>query len=356
MTPLAQPHLHSQLARFLRAVALTAAAFAGFELAAGALVSAPALVAVGASMAVFALTLYGARRTLERGRAERAGGLAALSFLLAGAGLVAAMPGLLPVGVFFVVAACSLPLVFRSQRLYLVTAAASVATAVLLVLISLAPPLFAAPAPWIVAALTLSGVPACAALMGLLFYTIWQSFTASLGAAEGANAELRALQGRLAAEVAERTAALALALADVEARAAAQAALLAENQRQGELIRGLSVPVLPIGAGTLVMPLVGALDAERLEALLQRALAAIAAGPTRMVVLDITGVPMIDERVAQGLMRVPQAARLLGAEVMLVGVTPEVAQTVIGLGLNLGGLRTASTLAEAIAARSLARA
>jgi rsbT co-antagonist protein RsbR len=106
--------------------------------------------------------------------------------------------------------------------------------------------------------------------------------------------------------------------------------------------------VLPINASTLVIPLVGMLDGERLDTLLSRALNAIAARPTRRLVLDITGVPMIDAQVAEGLMRVPQAARLLGAEVVLVGISPEVAQTVVGLGLDFAGLRTASTLHDAL--------
>ena len=117
-----------------------------------------------------------------------------------------------------------------------------------------------------------------------------------------------------------------------------------ENARQRETIRGLSIPVLPISTDTLVMPLVGELDSTRLHQVQEQALKALERSAARHLVLDITGVPIVDSEVAQGLLAVVQAARLLGAEVVLVGIRPEVAQAIVGLGINLQGMRTTSDL------------
>jgi anti-anti-sigma factor len=148
--------------------------------------------------------------------------------------------------------------------------------------------------------------------------------------------------------VVDRTAALAIALNEVQARAIDQERLLAENARQRETIHGLSVPVLPIGTHTLVMPLVGELDSARLNLVQEQALKALNRSSARYLVLDITGVPIVDSQVAQGLLGVEQAARLLGAKVVLVGIRPEVAQTIVGLGLDLQGIRTSSDLQTAL--------
>lgn len=133
--------------------------------------------------------------------------------------------------------------------------------------------------------------------------------------------------------MAERTAEVQAALCDVEARATEQAHLLAEVEQQRLAIRDMSVPVLPISTKALMMPLVGALDSDRLHLLQQQALQRIEQSSATHLILDITGVTVVDTQVAQGLIEVVQAARLLGAEVVLVGIRPEVAQTMVGLGI-----------------------
>jgi anti-anti-sigma factor len=155
---------------------------------------------------------------------------------------------------------------------------------------------------------------------------------------------LRHLLADLEQRVADRTAALENALNEVQARAIEQERLLTENARQRETIHGLSVPVLPISTHTLVMPLVGELDGARLHLIQEQALHALEHSSARYLVLDITGVPIVDSQVAQGLLAVVQAARLLGAEVMLVGIRPEVAQAIVGLGIDLRGVHTSSDL------------
>jgi rsbT co-antagonist protein RsbR len=147
--------------------------------------------------------------------------------------------------------------------------------------------------------------------------------------------ELELLHASLEQQVAERTAALTQALSEVEAQASAQAQLLAEIAQQREIIRELSVPILPVSASTLVMPLIGALDSARLLTTQQEALAAIERTGARRRLLDLTAVPVIDTYVAQALIGVVQSARLLGAEATLIGIRPEVAQTIVALGVNL---------------------
>jgi rsbT co-antagonist protein RsbR len=177
--------------------------------------------------------------------------------------------------------------------------------------------------------------------------------TASLATAfNSMTAQLRQILGSLEQRVADRTVDLQRALDEGEKRAREQERLLAENRQQRETIREMSVPVLPVTDSTLVMPLVGALDTARLRLLQDQALRAIERAPIRTLILDITGVPLVDSQVAQGLMMVVQAARLLGTEVLLVGIRPEVAQAIVGLGMSLPGLRTYNNLQSALSRQS----
>jgi rsbT co-antagonist protein RsbR len=118
--------------------------------------------------------------------------------------------------------------------------------------------------------------------------------------------------------------------------------------QQRALIREMDIPVIPVSDATLVIPLVGNLDHERINNLAQRALAAVAKQHVRLLALDVTGTMIFDEVVARGLVEVVQSVRLLGAEAILVGVRPELAQTIIQLGFDLSGMRTFSTLQSAL--------
>jgi rsbT co-antagonist protein RsbR len=160
--------------------------------------------------------------------------------------------------------------------------------------------------------------------------------------------ELRGIRASLEMTVAERTSALQTALDEVQVRAEEQAHLLAEIEYQRVTIKDLSVPVIPVSARTLVVPLVGALNGLRLQQLQEQSLQALERTSARLLVLDITGVPLVDSEVAQGLFQTVLAARLLGAEVALVGIRPEVAQSIVGLGLDLQKIRTFSDLQSAL--------
>jgi rsbT co-antagonist protein RsbR len=169
-----------------------------------------------------------------------------------------------------------------------------------------------------------------------------------IAAANARAEEALRLSEQQSAELARSNADLQRLVDEVRLREAEQARLLAENTQQRDAIRELSVPVLPVQRGTLAMPLIGALDSTRLRDLQERALHAIQRTSARRLLLDITGVPIVDTQVAQGLIGVVQAARLLGTEVLLVGIRPEVAQTIIGLGLDLRGVRTYSDIQTAL--------
>ena len=139
------------------------------------------------------------------------------------------------------------------------------------------------------------------------------------------------------------------ARAEAEAARLAIAEQLATIEAQRAVIRDMSVPILPLTETTLVMPLVGSLDTERIRLVQEQALQTVARTSARHLILDVTGVPVVDTQVAQGLIQVVRAARLLGTEVLLVGIRPEMAQAIVGLGINLGDVATYSTLESGIA-------
>ena len=152
---------------------------------------------------------------------------------------------------------------------------------------------------------------------------------------------------------------------DLAERQRKEAALRhAEEERlklQDEMIRmqaaaleQLSTPLIPISEDILVMPLIGTIDSRRAQKMMETLLQGLVAHHARAVILDITGVPVVDSAVAQGLLRAAQAAQLLGAQVVLTGIRPEVAQTLVGIGANLRGIVTYSTLQNGISA-ALAR-
>jgi DNA-binding LacI/PurR family transcriptional regulator/anti-anti-sigma regulatory factor len=130
-----------------------------------------------------------------------------------------------------------------------------------------------------------------------------------------------------------------------------QEALIAAYQQERALmdtVRELSSPVLPVASGVIVMPLIGAIDANRAEQILEALLGGISQHQAQTAIIDITGVPLVDTQVAASLVQAIQAARLLGAEVILTGINPELAQTMVQLGVNAQSLTTASNLASGL--------
>jgi anti-anti-sigma regulatory factor len=126
--------------------------------------------------------------------------------------------------------------------------------------------------------------------------------------------------------------------------------LAAATRTQAAALAELSTPLIPISEAVMVMPLIGSVDARRAQQVLETLLEGIGRTGADVAILDITGVPVVDTMVANGLIQAAQAARLLGATVMLTGIRPEVAQTLVGLGVDLRGIVTHSTLQSGIAA------
>jgi PAS domain S-box-containing protein len=118
---------------------------------------------------------------------------------------------------------------------------------------------------------------------------------------------------------------------------------------QDAALRELSTPLLMVSDHVLVMPLIGAIDSRRAQQIIETLLEGITAHSADIAIIDITGVPLVDTQVANALLRSAQAVRLLGAQVVLTGIRPEVAQTLVGLGASLGDIVTRSTLQSGIA-------
>lgn len=110
----------------------------------------------------------------------------------------------------------------------------------------------------------------------------------------------------------------------------------------------LSTPVLQLREGLLILPIVGVLDSRRAQQLTEQLLLAIRTRRGRVVVLDVTGVAAVDSRVANHLIQTVDAARLMGATAIITGVSPEVAQTLVGLGVDLGSVKTLAELQDGV--------
>jgi anti-anti-sigma regulatory factor len=162
--------------------------------------------------------------------------------------------------------------------------------------------------------------------------------------------ELETLRASLESTIAERTTSLQQALAAGEQRETRLALTLEDLRASQEAFRQLSAPVIPVLRGVLVAPLIGVLDSARATELTSNVLAMVEHEHAHHVIFDITGVPLVDTHVAQVLIQTTLAVRLLGAQALLVGIRPEVAQTMVALNLDMGALRSYSTLRDAIGA------
>jgi rsbT co-antagonist protein RsbR len=118
------------------------------------------------------------------------------------------------------------------------------------------------------------------------------------------------------------------------------------SRQQQELLE-LSTPVVELWRGILAVPLIGTLDSNRTQVVMQNLLEAIVAKSSSIAIIDITGVPTVDTLVAQHLLKTVAAARLMGAECIISGIRPQIAQTIIHIGVDLGNVITKATLADA---------
>jgi len=118
--------------------------------------------------------------------------------------------------------------------------------------------------------------------------------------------------------------------------------------RQTDEITEISTPVIRVWKGILALPIIGTLDSARTQVVMENLLQTIVESESSIAILDISGVPAVDSLVAQHLMKTVAATRLLGAECIISGIRPEIAQTVVHLGIDLNNIVTKATMANAL--------
>ncbi|MGE6735821.1 STAS domain-containing protein, partial [Streptomyces sp. NPDC059900] len=109
-----------------------------------------------------------------------------------------------------------------------------------------------------------------------------------------------------------------------------------------------STPVVRLWDGVIAVPLVGTLDSARTQVVMEKLLQALVDTGSEQAIIDITGVPAVDTQVAQHLLKTIVAARLMGAECTVSGIRPQIAQTIVALGIEFEGIVTKATLADAL--------
>ncbi|MCR6097799.1 STAS domain-containing protein [Salipaludibacillus agaradhaerens] len=115
-------------------------------------------------------------------------------------------------------------------------------------------------------------------------------------------------------------------------------------------LKELSAPLIPVFQNISVMPLIGTIDTERAKLIMENLLEGVIEHRSQVVLIDITGVPVVDTMVAHHIIQASEAVRLVGAKCILVGIRPEIAQTIVNLGIDLGKFPTKSTLKKGIEA------
>ena len=117
--------------------------------------------------------------------------------------------------------------------------------------------------------------------------------------------------------------------------------------RQQQDMLELSTPVVKLWDGILALPMIGTLDSARTQVVMETLLQRIVETGADIAIIDITGVPTVDTLIAQHLLKTVTAARLMGAECIISGIRPQIAQTIVHLGVDLGNVITKATLADA---------
>ena len=119
-------------------------------------------------------------------------------------------------------------------------------------------------------------------------------------------------------------------------------------QRQQQELLELSTPVVKLWDGVLAVPMIGTLDSSRTQLVMEALLTRIVETGSELAIIDITGVPTVDTLVAQHLLKTVTAIRLMGADCIISGIRPQIAQTIVHLGIDLQGITTKATLADAL--------
>ncbi|MGW4310533.1 STAS domain-containing protein [Streptomyces californicus] len=136
-----------------------------------------------------------------------------------------------------------------------------------------------------------------------------------------------------------------LALLTIEAYTRTREEIISSQASQ---LMELSTPVVKLWDGVIAVPLVGTLDSARTQVVMEKLLQALVDTGSEQAIIDITGVPAVDTQVAQHLLKTVVAARLMGAECTISGIRPQIAQTIVALGIEFGDIVTKASLADAL--------
>ncbi len=172
-------------------------------------------------------------------------------------------------------------------------------------------------------------------------FSLKKPFFAALRADAGKDADALADQVWRATELLD-----ALGLHTVKAYQKSREEVI--NRQQREMLE-LSTPVVKLWDGILALPMIGTLDSARTQVVMENLLQKVVETGAQIAILDITGVPTVDTLVAQHLLKTVTALRLMGAECIISGVRPQIAQTIVHLGVDLQGVTTKANLADALA-------
>jgi rsbT co-antagonist protein RsbR len=171
-------------------------------------------------------------------------------------------------------------------------------------------------------------------------FSLKKPIFARLREAAGNNTDLLASQTWAATELLDR-----LGLHSMKAYETSREAVI--NRQQEELLE-LSTPVIKLWDGVLALPMIGTLDSARTQIVMESLLQRIVETGSAIAIIDITGVPTVDTVVAQHLLKTVTAIRLMGADCIISGIRPQIAQTIVHLGIDLHGVLTKANLADAL--------
>lgn len=305
--------------------------------------SIPLAITGGMSFLFFFLSLWG-QRLIRRGKTSDAVIMMSVAVLIAALITSIVFPAITAVLVVACIMAVTFTLPFLSRRTvqWILVSGWIVGTLITIPgRTTLVSPLFATPPVWATDLVLIFGT---ATLLAVTLLTSWQfteHLSASLTQARHSNAALQqarialeAQQASLEAQVIERTAALQTTVDQLRA--------------SQETIRVLGAPIIPVLPNVLVVPLIGTLDVPRMQNVQEQLLLDVHRQRARSVILDLTGIMLIDTEVAQAFLQIVSTIRLLGAAVLLVGIRPEIAQTLVALNIELDGIQTYASLQAAV--------
>lgn len=207
---------------------------------------------------------------------------------------------------------------------------------------------FSPPPPWIITSMIVLGIISALALIVLLLWQFSERLQEIIGRLRQSNAALEAERGQLERQVVARTADLSATVETIRQREADLASTLGQLHANQQTLRAVSAPIIPVLPGVIIAPLIGEIDAERAAVIAEHVLQAVEHERARYVILDMTGIPFVDDAIAQSIVNLTAAVRLLGAQVLLAGIRPEVAQTMVARSLDLAGTRSYANLREAV--------